>query len=83
VLRCHECRCCGFALHASASSQQRLSLLSATAFIHSPCLCVQNKIQAFWDITRRELGDAKAELLTRERGLEEEQVGGWLGACVS
>lgn len=31
-------------------------------------------MQAFWDITRRELGDAKAEARVKDRELEEAQV---------
>ena len=36
----------------------------------------QDKIQAFWDIARADLGDRKAELLVKDRDLEEAQVRG-------
>ena len=34
----------------------------------------QDKVQAFWDITRQELGDARAAARLKDRELEEAQV---------
>lgn len=36
--------------------------------------CSQDKIQGFWDITKRELGDARAELRLKDRELEEAEA---------
>ncbi len=59
---------------AQPSNQPCVShVLSMLLFVPPP----QNKVQAFWDITRHELGDARNELLTKDRDLEEEQV--WPG----
>ena len=48
---------------------------------------LQDKIQAFWEISRRELGDRQVELRLKDRELEEAQVGAAWGetsgsACV-
>lgn len=45
-------------------------------------LLLQDKVQAFWDITKRELVDARAEARLKDRELEEEQVGAG-GCCTS
>lgn len=40
-------------------------------------------MQAFWDITKRELAEAQAEARLKDRELEEAQVGAaGVGACV-
>ncbi len=45
---------------------------------------LQDKVQAFWDITKRELADARVEARLKDRELEEEQVGaGRWGRCWS
>jgi hypothetical protein len=39
---------------------------------------LQDKIQAFWEISKMELGDRQAELRLKDRELEQAQVGaGW------
>ncbi len=49
--------------------------------LFSPGWVLQDKIQAFWNITKRELGDHKAELRVKDKELEEAQVGGCCSAA--
>lgn len=41
----------------------------------------QDKVQAFWDISRRELGDARAEARLKDRELEETQARAAAAGC--
>lgn len=62
-------------LHRFRLISERPWIQSSTIYRASTTLPLpQNKIQAFWDITRRQLGDARAELLVKDRELEEEEV---------
>ena len=35
------------------------------------CLCVQDKINAFWEISKKELEDTRAQLRNKDREMEE------------
>ena len=70
--------CCGINGHAYQALQAKRSLLyiSFHAKLSSPhllsaALPLQDKISAFWEISKKDLEDKKAELRNKDREMEE------------
>lgn len=55
----------------SVTPGQGRCILCPASGTPNPCLCVQDKINAFWEISKKELEDTKAQLRNKDREMEE------------